>query len=118
VGIVWAIRRSLRLLSLLTLMASALCSGQTLAAQDITAEDLAPALPSAASAFARAHTVVADAVAAADKTGRGMTSITASVIRDIAAIERATAPILIAPAALQRPARDFSPRIERAPPLA
>jgi len=102
---VWVVRRSLRLLTLLTLMASALCSGQSLAGQDIAAQDLG-------------HAIEAPA-----QSTSGMTSaIAASVISDVPAdfpsASPATAPTLPAPVALQRPARDFSPRIERAPPLA
>ena len=116
-GFVWAVRRSLRLLTLLTLMASALCNGQSLAAQEI----------------APPRAVLADSIALADETAPSAL-VTADVFEGESAVSLASAiaatgttfgPAFAYPARLSdaptatAPLLDhFSPRAERAPPAA
>lgn len=115
-GFVWAVRRSLRLLTLLTLMASTLCTGQSLAAQEI-------APPRAA---------LADSIALADEAPPAL--VTAEIFDGESAVSLASAisatattfgPALAYPARLfdahaatAPPFDRFSPRAERAPPAA
>src|SRR5262245_6354446 len=91
-GFVWAVRRSLRLLTLLTLMASALCSGQTLAAQEITA-------PRATIADSVADTQPEALVAApAFKAGSAISHELAPVFKAGSAATRGLTPVFEGPA--------------------
>jgi len=117
-GFVWAVRRSLRLLTLLTLMASALCTGQSLAAQEI----------------ASPRAILADSVSTPDSPGsmalvamdlfEGESAVTlASAISPAATTafgpDFAFAAALPAVPAVPAPLpRHFSPPAERAPPAA
>jgi len=119
-GFVWAVRRSLRLLTLLTLMASALCAGQSLAAQEI-----APPRATLADSIA-----LADSVSFTDSAAL----LTADVFESESAVSLAsaisatgttsgpafayTAGLSDAPAATAPLLVHFSPRAERAPPAA
>ncbi len=113
-GFVWAVRRSLRLLTLLTLMASALCTGQSLAAQEIpppraTLADCVSFPDSAAlvtvDVFEGGSAVsLASAISATETTFGPAIAYTAG----LSGASAATAPLLA----------HFSPRAERAPPAA
>ena len=114
-GFVWAVRRSLRLLTLLTLMASALCAGQTLAAEenatprvtlaDRVARQEPPRGPVMADLFEGESAVtIASAISTIDALPHPVFAFTATL---------ALAPVAVAP--LPRP---FSPLAERAPPTA
>jgi hypothetical protein len=114
-GLVWAVRRSLRLLTLLTLMASALCAGQTLAAQDNAAPRVTPA-DSVAHQEPPRGLVMADLF-------EGESAVTiASAISSIDApphpVSASAATFALAPVALASLPRPFSPLAERAPPAA
>ena len=116
-GFVWAVRRSLRLLTLLTLMASALCTGQSLAAQEIAA----PRATLADSVSAKSE-VRHDLVLVTDIFD-GDSAVTLASAISPAATTFGPAPALAAalPVAPATPAplpQHFSPRAERAPPAA
>jgi hypothetical protein len=114
VGFVWAVRRSLRLLTLLTLMASALCSGQTLAAQEITspratiADGVADSQP---------HALVATHIFEGESAVT-LASATIPTGAPFALALSSTAALPAAPAAPVPPVAHFSPLAERAPPAA
>ena len=114
-GLVWAVRRSLRLLTLLTLMASALCTGQSLAAQEISAP----------------RVTLADSVAAHQEPPSGLVpaglfegesavtiaSAISAIDADLRPVSGFAATPSFASAAVPLP-RHFSPPAERAPPAA
>jgi hypothetical protein len=114
-GFVWAVRRSLRLLTLLTLMASALCTGQTLAAQESAAP---PRITPADSVTVQSTPVLATF----EVFERAPTAAIASAIRTVEAAFRPvfsfTAPLAFAPVAAAPLLHHFSPPAERAPPAA
>lgn len=114
-GLVWAVRRSLRLLTLLTLMASALCAGQTLAAQE-----------SAAPRVTLADSVTnpeppSGLVATGIFEGESAVTIASAISTTDAAPRPAfpfTATLPLAPVTAAPPPHPFSPLAERAPPAA
>lgn len=128
-GFVWVVRRSLRQLTLLTLMASTLCAGQALAARDIPspraaiadsialADQLGPADGVAGAAVAPRSALVATGV-----FEDGSVATVASVISTVNATFRpafsVAAELPIAPAAAAPLLHYFSPLAERAPPVA
>lgn len=127
----WAVRRSLRLLTLLTLMASALCTGQSLADQEIAAPRVAIA---DSVAFADSAALPGSAAFAADVAWPPLALVTTGIFEDepVATITSAiptvdatpspalsaAAPLATAPAAAVPILDHFSPLAERAPPFA
>ena len=119
-GFVWAVRRSLRLLTLLTLMASALCTGQSLAAQEI-----APPRAALADSIALADSVsLPDSAALVtteifeDRSAVSLASAISATDADFGPAFAYTARLFDAPAATAPLLDHFSPRVERAPPAA
>jgi len=113
-GPVWAVRRSLRLLTLLTLMASALCSGQSLAAQ----ENAAPRVTLADSVADQPPPVL---VATDVFAGESAVTLASAISTTDAAFHPAfsfTATLTVAPPAATPLLDHFSPPAERAPPVA
>ncbi|HZM74839.1 MAG TPA: hypothetical protein VFC19_03885 [Candidatus Limnocylindrales bacterium] len=114
-GFVWAVRRSLRLLTLLTLMASTLCAGQSLAAQEIAAPR--PTLSDNVSDPGSFRDLVV-----APEIFQGESAVTVvSAINTIDTFGPAfsfTATLPTAPAAPAPLSHPFSPPAERAPPAA
>lgn len=120
-GLVWAVRRSLRLLTLLTLMASALCAGQTLAAQENSTPRVTLADSLAESRADRvAHQEPPRGLMVADLFEGGSTAGVASAIGAVDTPPRPvsvfTATLAVAPVAVAPLTRPFSPLAERAPP--
>lgn len=135
-GVVWVVQRSLRLLTLLTLMASTLCSGQILAAQAVAGPSefavdsiIEPVVDivdvrAVASAGARdgkfalaATTIVSDAPdAGADRFSPAPAAVAAAPWRIQPA--PAAARDSFAGHAFTPVSGRFSPRAERAPPAA
>ena len=109
-GFVWAVRRSLRLLSLLTLMASALCTGQSLAAQEIAPPAIIHHQP-------RGERVPASEIFAGG-SATTLVSATSPVGFSFSPTFAATTTLSVAPGAPAPLAGHFSPRAERAPPAA